>query len=357
MKAAVVGAGIVGRLLAWRLSRRACHVTLFDSSPLRSEGSCAFASAGMLTPYAEVGTAMSDVVELGLASLSLWPEYWRELPDSLMVGRQGSLVLCHGRDQHELTLFLGLLANRFPQKACFERLNKDALSQLEPTLASFGGEVCFFPDEAFVDSQALMSLLEQQLVEQGVVWCDGVLVTDIKPGVVSYADQSEQFDWVFDCRGNGAKTQFSDLRGVRGESILLHAPEVSLSRPIRMLHPRYPLYIVPRPDGHMIVGASELESESMAPITVRSTLELLSAAYSLSSAFAEASVVKTMVHCRPAFSDNLPKLLAQSGLVAINGLYRHGILLAPLMVETALQYVFDEVVEYNRTDLLEEVAA
>ena len=124
-----------------------------------------------------------------------------------------------------------------------------------------------------------------------------------------------------------------DLRGVRGELLHLHAPEVTLHHPIRLAHPRYPLYIVPRSDQLFVVGATEIESNDAGSITVRSALELLSAAYSMHSGFSEGRLVETCVDCRPAFPDHLPRITCEPGLIRVNGLYRHGFLLAPLLVE------------------------
>ena len=119
------------------------------------------------------------------------------------------------------------------------------------------------------------------------------------------------FDMVLDCRGLGAKSAFQDLRSVRGELIWLHAPDVNMTRPIRFLHPRYNLYIAPRPKHIYLIGASEIESDDMSHITVRTTLELLTAAYSVHPGFAEAQIIKTVTQCRPTLSHHLPKIKFQ----------------------------------------------
>ena len=103
-----------------------------------------------------------------------------------------------------------------------------------------------------------------------------------------------------------------------------------------MLHPRYKIYIVPRPNDRYIIGATEIESEDMSPMSVRSSLELLSAVYSMHSGFSEARIVNSVTNCRPALRDNLPKIEQSDKMTCINGLYRHGYLLAPAVVEEAL---------------------
>jgi glycine oxidase len=123
---------------------------------------------------------------------------------------------------------------------------------------------------------------------------------------------------------------------VRGEVFWLHAPGVQLNRALRLMHPRHSVYIVPRPGDLVVVGASEIESEDRSPVSLRSTLELLSAAHSVIPALAEARVVHSESNLRPTLPDNLPLLSREAGITRINGLYRHGWLIAPAIVEEAL---------------------
>lgn len=148
-----------------------------------------------------------------------------------------------------------------------------------------------------------------------------------------------QFDLVLDCRGMGAKDIFADLRGVRGELIWLHAADVFIARPIRFLHPRYNLYIVPRPEQIYLIGASEIEANDTTPISVHTTLELLTAAYCVHANFGEARIIKTVTHCRPTLTDHLPKIKYADGFLAVNGLSRHGFLLAPALAMEVMRWI------------------
>ena len=141
-------------------------------------------------------------------------------------------------------------------------------------------------------------------------------------------------DFEVDCTGMRATTH-PELRGVRGEMLLLRTPEVSLSRPVRLLHPRIPVYVVPRADHHFMVGATMIESDAAGPITARSMMELLNAAYALHPAFGEAEIIEIGTGVRPAFADNLPRVERDGNHIRINGLYRHGFLLAPAMARQA----------------------
>jgi glycine oxidase len=137
-------------------------------------------------------------------------------------------------------------------------------------------------------------------------------------------------------RGTGAKPDMN-VRGVRGEIFWLHAPSVELQRPIRLLHPRHRVYLVPRGGNRIVVGASEIESEDRSPISLRSTVELLAAAHSVIPELAEARIIHSETNLRPALPDNLPLMEISDGITRINGLFRHGWLIAPALTEGALQ--------------------
>ena len=145
-----------------------------------------------------------------------------------------------------------------------------------------------------------------------------------------------EFDLVIDCRGMGLQaddvSKFA-LRGVRGEVVRVHAPDVTLNRPVRLMHPRYPIYIAPKENHHFVIGATQLESEDSRKPTVRSALELLSACFSVHSGFAEAEIISMDAGLRPAYVDNHPKIVQTGNRIVVNGMFRHGYLLAPIVVK------------------------
>jgi glycine oxidase len=126
---------------------------------------------------------------------------------------------------------------------------------------------------------------------------------------------------------------------VRGERIVVKTREVNLARPVRLLHPRFPLYVVPWGNGVYMIGATVIESEEAGPITLRSALDLLSAAYALDPAFAEAEIVLQGAGARPAFPDNRPRIMVGRRYIYVNGLYRHGFLLAPVLAELMAAHI------------------
>lgn len=350
MNIAILGAGLVGRLLAYRLAQQGHHIDLYERGGPSGEQSAAYIAASMLAPVAESATAARLITELGLASLKIWPQWLVELDASLsspqdsaqervpiFFQQQGTLVLWHHHDEEEAQRFYQRLdVSLATRHHCApQKLQAAALAALEPSLASRFMQGIYLPGEGQLDNRALLDGLLAYVKQKNVHlhWQHNAEVEAIKA------------DRVIDCRGLGAQTSWNStcffssnvLRGVRGEVIRLHAPEVALKRPIRLLHPRYPLYIAPKPNHIYVIGATEIESEDLSEISVRSTLELLSAAYTVHPGFGEARILEMRSQCRPTLANHLPQIRWDGQrCIAINGLYRHGYLIAPAVVQAAL---------------------
>ena len=192
----------------------------------------------------------------------------------------------------------------------------------------------YLQGEGQLDNRQLLAALHATLTRLGVEqhWNQPRELADFQPGTPG------QPDWVLDCRGLGARGQWPALRGVRGEVVRIHAPEVTLQRPTRLIHPRYPIYIAPKEDHLFVIGATEIESDDMSPASVRSTLELLSAAYTVHPGFAEGRIVEIATQCRPTLPDNLPAVRwSAPRVMEVNGLYRHGFMIAPAMLDVVLE--------------------
>jgi|Cruoilmetagenom7_1024161.scaffolds.fasta_scaffold46539_2 glycine oxidase len=339
MKIGIAGAGIAGRLLAWQMIKKGYEVTLFDKNSLNSEAACSFAAAGILSPLAELEMAEPTIFELGSRSMQLYPELIKELEQSVFYRQIGSLVAAHSSDKVELNHFHRMLKHKLDR--CDDYVQNIAIADKEPELAHMG-EGLWVTNEGQVDTIGLLNALQQGLLKKGIEWKERVEVEAIEPGQIKTNTETYSFDWVFDCRGMGAKNELS-LRAVRGELLWLQAEDVKIEHLTRLVHPRYRIYIVPRPNDIYLLGATEIESEDYSPVSVRSSLELLSAAYSLHKSFGEARIIKQIVNCRPALPDNLPTVELEDGAGKINGLYRHGILLAPAVVEQ-MMIKFDQAI-------------
>ena len=346
MRIGIAGGGLAGRLAAFHLSEAGHSVTVFDSNPspsptVGSMRAAAFTAAGMLSPIAEMESGGDYVRQLGERSLTLWasldqslrkmgvadPEYPNESPLGLELN--DSLMVCHGSDLGSAERVIRLLHQAPQHMVTLEARDIKALApQLKGTLHAWllKGEGHLFPQ------RALRSLIAAQPATE---WEWGVAATNVAPQAIDTTEGRHTFDWVFDTRGVGAGPNV-DVRGVRGELLVLFAPGFELHRPVRLLHPRWRVYLVPRPGQQIVVGATEIESEDRSPISVQSTMELLSAAFSIFPSLAEARILWTDTNLRPAMPDNLPLIHTQPGLTQINGLFRHGWLLAPAVIEKAL---------------------
>ncbi len=332
---AIVGSGLLGRMLGVQLDRAGYSVSLFDRDQKDGRGSCSYVAAGMLAPTCELDSSEAEIGEMGQRSLRQWPRFLEKLPSKVFFQEQGSLVVAHRLDRGELSLLQGRVRGRIHDESLIRNVSGKELGELEPDLEDRFSEGLFFPREGQVDNRGLLQVLTETILSRGLEWISGVAVDQISPGEISFGGEKRRFDWVVDCRGLGAKTDIPELRGVRGELIRVSAPEVSIRRPVRILHPRYSIYLVPRPENVVVIGATSIESEDLSPISIQSTMELLSAAYAVHPGFAEARVLETIVGCRPSFPDHRPRMYYQQGLMRLNGLYRHGFLIAPWVVEMA----------------------
>ncbi len=202
------------------------------------------------------------------------------------------------------------------------------MAGLEPSLEGRFREGLFFAAEGHVEPRRVLPKLHERIIAAG--------------GTIKFnSDVSgEDLDGiVIDCRGLAARDIQPELRGVKGEMILIETAEVKLARPVRLIHPRWPLYVIPREDNLFMLGATSIEAEDWG-VSVRSALELLGAAYAVHPAFAEARIVEFGSGLRPAFPDNLPRItIGKNNHITVNGLYRHGFLIAPTLAELTLAYV------------------
>lgn len=349
MKIGIVGAGLLGRLLAWRLALEGYQITLFDKSSQLGEESAAYAAGGMLALLAEQEIAEPVIYDLAKESLLLWKKWLTQLNCLAYFHQKGSLFVSHEQDRLELAHVIKRI-NRHHKFDSIRELDRQSLQKLEPEL-NFS-RAYFSENEAQIDSRRLLNALNEEIFKNKQCCYIRKKVEKISQGFVETDENTFRFDWVFDCRGIGAQLDFTDLRPVRGELIYLYAPEVKLKRVIRFFHPRYRFYLIPRPKNIYLLGATEIEVFDSSPISLRSCLELLSAAYSLHKGFAEARITETVTAIRPAFSDNLPKVHYRPNWIAINGLYRHGFLIAPALVNDVVNILKCGVKQSNYSHLI-----
>ena len=316
MEIAIAGAGLIGQLLGRELVQRGAQVTLYERSLQGAPQGAFHVSAAMLAPLSELPESSDEIWDLSQKSMQVWPA----ILDSLCVpyAMEGSIAVAHAQDDELLDHFARSLARRGVSSARW--LDRGQLQDLEPELSKVFQRALFLPGEGWIENRCLHRALEP-------------LCGTIRYGR-EVTPEDLQADAVCDCRG--ALADEPDLRGVLGEVLRVRAPEVQVSHPIRLMHPRYQIYIAPRLHHHYVIGATQIENQARSRIAIRSMLELLSAAFVVHSGFAEAEVVEIGVGLRPAYPDNLPRIRWRGKVLSVNGLYRHGYLIAPAIIDRAM---------------------
>ena len=326
----VVGAGIFVLWQALLLARAGHRVRLIERSAEPFKAGASQWAGAMIAPFCEAEAAPPAVREYGREGLQLWRDVYPDLVSN------GSLVVASARDHGELTRFGRLTVGH-------ELIGAEQFAALEPDLAGRFAKALYFAGEAHLETPRALGFLADAVRRAGVDFCLGAgwTAADRKP--------ASPGDLVIDCRGLAARDDLPTLRGVRGERLLIRSREVRLRRPVRLLHPRASFYMVPWSDGVHLVGATVIESEDDRPMTARSALELLGLAYALHPGFGEAEIIEMSAGVRPAFPDNVPKALVQGSTIRVNGAYRHGFLLAPVMAKAVVDWLATGAV---RADLM-----
>ena len=335
----------MGRLLALGLAKGGAQVDLFDKGGPDGAHAAARIAAAMLAPLAESAITEDSVVRMGLHSLSRWKELIDDLSTPVYFQQDGTLILWHRQDASDAERFTTHLEKNCHTNADLslpQKLDNEALRALEPEVADRFTQGLYLPNEGQLDNRQLLDALVVELdhLKVNCYWHSEVDPQDLR--------KQTGYKAVIDCRGTGAKESWTSgdrpnsLRGVRGEVIRLYAPEVKLRRPTRLIHPRYPIYIAPKENDIYVVGATEIESDDLSAMSVRSAMELLSAVYTVHSGFAEARILEMATQCRPTLKNNLPEIRSQidkglADLIMINGLYRHGFMISPAVLDCALQ--------------------
>lgn len=319
----VAGAGVLGLWQALLLARAGHRVRLVERSPEPFAQSASFYAGAMLGPFCEAEAQAAEVREPGLRAIQMWTQ---EVPATRVAG---TLVVAPARDLGELDRFARLTEGH-------RSVDSAAIRGLEPDLADRFSRGLYYPQEGHM---APIPAMQQLLHAARAAGCETAF------GIDWHNDMAPNDTLVVDCRGMGARAELKPLRGVRGERIVIRTQDVSFSRPVRLLHPRHPLYVVPWGNGEFMVGATVIESDDASPLTVRSALELLSLAYALHPAFGEAEIVTQGAGVRPSWPDNYPKIIPAGNVIHVNGSYRHGFLLAPLLARLVVAHVADGAVD------------
>lgn len=328
---AVIGAGVTGLTAALALQMAGYRVTLVDRHPFPTENTSAIAG-GMLAPFSESELLPSAYVTAGLRGIELWKELLGEAyPDCLF--ENGSLVVCAPEYAAEFKAFTSSLGD---DTNAWEFVKADSIKTLEPHLAPSFDHGVLLPREAHLNPDKTLRALFEAF--QGL---DGKFrVRSADP-----VQLAGEYDRVIDCRGFVAGID-QDLFAVQGEIVIVHCPRVQLQRPLRVIRPDTPFYIVPRPGGELAIGATAIAhaDETEWRVRVSSAMTLLKFATDMIPALYDARIVALNSGLRAAYPSLLPEIRsdAEGRILRLNGLYRHGYLLSPVMASCVVNRIRGE---------------
>jgi glycine oxidase len=344
--ALIVGAGVIGLACAWRAAERGLDVVVLERA--RPGAGASGVAAGMLAPVAEATWGQERLFELALESHRLWPGFAQEL--ARRAGRElgflglGALHVALDRDEaaelrrrHELMRSLDLAAEWVSPQACRE---------LEPGLGTVAGGV-MAPHEAAVDPGALVGALAAALSSAGgrieTAEVSGPLLESGRLVGVEAAD-GRCYRAASTVLAAGAWSAAEwlpaaarpPIRPVKGQILTLRGPAQEPVCERIVVTER--VYLVPRGDGRLVVGATVEEQGFDLRVTAGGVHELLREAYRALPEVAELELVEAVAGLRPATPDNMPFVGpgAIDGLVLAAGHYRNGILLAPITAERVI---------------------
>jgi glycine oxidase len=320
----IIGAGVAGLWTALLAQQKGFSVTLYEQDNAQLTQGCSFRAGGMLAFHCEADSKKDTVTRYGKQSLALWQEHFPEC-----ITQNGSLLLASHHDKDQLRYFENVTTD-------FKKLTADAIALLEPELEGRFACGLFYQSEAHLEPRLCTEKLLKKCLDVGVI---------LKFN--HYIDKPKASHIHIDTTGLWGKRHLYNLRGVKGEMIVVKCPDIHFIRPIRLLHAHHPLYIVPRPDNHYMIGATTIESENTKishHISVQSAGVLLTQAFHVHPAFGEAEIIEMNVGYRPAFNDNKPQIIHKDGIYYFNGLYRHGWTTAPALANELIDRIIKEAV-------------
>jgi glycine oxidase len=343
---AIAGAGVCGLAIAWRLARAGCSVTVYDKD--EAGRGATWAAAGMLAAGVEAEPGEEGLWRLNRASQGLWPAFRAELEaaSGMTLGyrEEGTLVVALTRDDLEQLRFSHDFQSRLGVR--LEWLTAAQARRREPQLRPGVAGALYSPDDHQVDNRKLALALKEAAVRAGVALHEGQAVEAL------------------DCEGGRVRGLLVAGERVAADAVVLatgaHAREMAglpegLRPPVRPLKgqmlslrmdPRFPLiehvvwapklYLVPRGDGRLLIGATVEEKGFDAQLTAGGVLSLLEGAWRAFPAIEELEIEEFWVGHRPTSRDDAPILGPVEGLAGLylaTGHHRNGILLAPMTAE------------------------
>jgi glycine oxidase len=343
--AIVVGGGAIGLACAWRVAEAGLRVRLLERD--RPGAGASGVAAGMLAPVGEATWGEEALLSLALHSHSIWPRFADELAEAsgrpLGLIARGALHVALDRDEVEALERRHRLMSSFGLEA--EWLGPSACRTIEAGLATGVAGGVSAPHEAALDPRVLVAALRDAAERAGAELCSGeeveelVVAADAVAGVRTVSGAEHRAETVILAAGawSGAASlaggRALPVRPVKGQILTLRGSSVEPVCERIIVTER--VYVVPRDDGRLVIGATVEEAGFDARVTGGGVLELLREAYRALPDVAELELVEATAGLRPGTPDNGPLIgaVGLGGLVLACGHFRNGILLAPATAE------------------------
>jgi len=353
----IVGGGICGLGIGWRLVQAGRDVTVIDSG--EAAMAATWAAAGMLAPQAEAEHAEEALLPLAMESCRMWrsfaDELLRESGVDVDYRTEGTLVVAVDRDDFEL------LEHRFTYLRDLG-LNLEWLSgyearQKEPYLSRNVSGAMFSPQDHQVDNRLVGSALRTSFINAGGILrehtrVDEILITSGHVTGVRVGDQEIEAEAVVVAAGAWSRNiaglppeASPPVRPLKGQMVAVQMPETApilehvLWGPGNSIVPS--IYLAPKSDGRLIIGATVEEMGFDTSLTAGGMFEILRSAWEILPGIYDLPLIDSWAGLRPASRDDAPILgpTDVDGLVMATGHHRNGILLAPITASTVSDYI------------------
>ena len=346
-KVIIVGGGVIGLGIGWQLAKAGCAVTVFERA--QAGHAASWAAAGMLAPLAEVHFEEQELLRLGRYSLELYPEWVRELEaDSQMsVGYRTEGTLVVAIDQDDAHLLQHLYESQKLLDLHVEWMSGAEAREIEPLLSPKITAVISCDDDHQVDNRLMVEALVAAYRNAGGVLVEQVSVDRIEvSGGTARGVWTEgilhEADLIVLCAGCWSReieglpeSVKPPVRPVKGQMLALQIESgITLQKVVRTPRSKYEtdVYLVPKNDGRLIVGATSEEMGFNTELTAGGLFELLRGAWEAVPGIYDLPILETWAGLRPGSRDNAP-ILGQTdveSLIMATGHYRNGILLTPV---------------------------
>ena len=343
----IIGGGAIGLAIGWRLARAGCSVGVFDRG--RVGHSASWASAGMLSPLSEAQFEEEALLRLGLKAMEVYPDFVRELEaeTGCCVGYRRDGVLMVGITQDDLEYLKFRYRYQRDLGLPVTYLSGAEAREKEPHLSAQVSAAVWCPGDHQVDNRQLTMALKRgvetaggDIFERAEV--DELLVDGTRVRGLRTRDEVHTGDTVVLASGCWSRLlpglpdcAKPPVRPVRGQIARLNmTPELALNTMVwySRVATSAVAYLVPKNNGHLVLGATSEEMGFDADVTAGGMVELLRAAWEVVPGIYDLPIVESMAGLRPGSRDDAP-ILGQTpveGLIMATGHYRKGILLTPL---------------------------